>query len=301
MNKTYEAVFSPQKTKPAILDTNPEYFEDLWKQNKPWVLSNMSHTSYLSHAEVEECVKKYGANDFYFYDKNGAQAFLAIWTNMAILSFRGSQPFENFGLNKKNIGFYRRLVLKRLLNLDFNTNILRYLYNDVIADLTFKKVPIDEQQKILIHQGFLKEINKLWDTYIKNDLTEKCKDIPVWATGHSLGGAMATIAGMRYPFEEVITFGEPRVGKNIQLAFKAKNHTRYINGDDPVPKLPPELLFNYNHHGTAINICDLDGETNFQYDHSIVYYSENLCSENQRVDNQNTDNQGTENQSRVNQ
>ena len=92
---------------------------------------------------------------------------------MAILSFRGSQPFDNFGLDRKNISFYRRSVLKRLMNRDFNTTILKYLYNDVIADLTFKKVPIDDQQKVLVHRGFLKELNKLWDVFIKNDLEEK--------------------------------------------------------------------------------------------------------------------------------
>ena len=69
MNKTYEAVFSPQKTKPTILDYDPGKFENIWNINKPWVLSNMSHISYLNHSEIEECVKKYGAIDFCFYDK----------------------------------------------------------------------------------------------------------------------------------------------------------------------------------------------------------------------------------------
>lgn len=66
------------------------------------------------------------------------------------------------------------------------------------------------------------------------------------------------------------------VGIHIDNAFKANNHTRYVNDDDPVTKLPPELIFSYNHHGTPIHIADKDGETDFIYDHSIVYYSENI-------------------------
>ena len=87
---------------------------------------------------------------------------------------------------------------------------------------------------------------------------------------------MATLAGMRYPFEEVVTFGEPRVGSNIDIAFKAKSHKRYVNGNDPVTKVPPELFFGYDHHGEPVRIFDPGGRTDFRYDHSIVYYSENL-------------------------
>ena len=99
---------------------------------------------------------------------------------------------------------------------------------------------------------------------------------PLCVTGHSLGGAMATLAGMLHSFEKVTTFGEPRVGIHIDKAFKSNSHIRYINGDDPVTKLPPELFYGYEHHGNPIHIADSDEETDFRYDHSIIYYSENL-------------------------
>jgi hypothetical protein len=91
---------------------------------------------------------------------------------------------------------------------------------------------------------------------------------------------MATLAGMRYPFEAVTTFGEPRVGINIHDAFIAKNHIRYVNGNDPVPKLPPERPFGYAHHGDLKPINNHNNENSFLYDHSIIYYSENIKQQN---------------------
>lgn len=87
---------------------------------------------------------------------------------------------------------------------------------------------------------------------------------------------MATLAGMKYIFEAVITFGEPRVGRKINLAFQSKKHIRYVNGDDPVTKLPPKLFSYYKHHGEEIKVHDSNGESNVIYDHSIIYYSKNI-------------------------
>jgi len=87
---------------------------------------------------------------------------------------------------------------------------------------------------------------------------------------------MATLAGIRYRFKEVVTFGEPRVGLNIGSAFKGDGHTRIVNGDDPVTLVPPEAVFAYEHHGDLVSVRDPDGSADFRFDHSIVYYVENL-------------------------
>ena len=49
---------------------------------------------------------------------------------------------------------------------------------------------------------------------------------------------MATLAGLSHEFEEVVTFGEPRVGAGVGRHFRAGNHVRVVNGDDPVTKVP---------------------------------------------------------------
>ncbi|KAL6913788.1 hypothetical protein FSHL1_011464 [Fusarium sambucinum] len=75
----------------------------------------------------------------------------------------------------------------------------------------------------------------------------------VVATGHSLGGAVATLAGANLRVGgtpvDIYTYGSPRVG-NTQLAAFISNQAggefRVTNAKDPVPRLPP-LVFGYRH------------------------------------------------------
>jgi len=250
-------------------------FELLWNTKQSFVFSSIAHIAYFHELKVDTFMTQLGANKTFFYDIKGAQAFLSIWENKAVLSFRGTQPIEDKGKHHHKLGFFRRFRIKHFLHLPLDPLSLIYLNNDILADLKFIPTSFDGMDKVNVHTGFLGEIDKLWINILK-DINQHVKDIPIWVTGHSLGGAMATLAGMRHSFEEVITFGEPRVGFHLDKAFKSKHHTRYVNGDDPVTKLPPELLFGYDHHGDPVHINDKDGETNMVYDHSIIYYSENL-------------------------
>ena len=273
MNKSFKAVFSPQKFDPFLTVSNKNDFEHQWQTNRPWVLSNMSHTAYLDEARILQLMSTFGAKDTFFYDHKGAQAFLAIWLDKAILTFRGSQPRENHPATKpvSTLG-----KVASALQFDFDPNLFDLLSNDVLADLNFKKTSFSNKTEV--HRGFLAEINKLWESAILPDLTTHTEDIPVWITGHSLGAAMATLAGMRYSANQVVTFGEPRVGLKIAKAFRSKSHIRYVNGDDPVTKIPPRKFFDYKHHGAEKKIKDSNGKTDARYDHSIIYYSENLFS-----------------------
>ena len=274
MSKLFEAVFSPHKFEPSIIKNNMD-FEQLWKTNQDFVFSSLSHIAYFNQLKVKAFMKQLGANATYFYDVEGAQAFLSMWDDKAVLSFRGTQPIEGVGKHHRKLGFFRKLRLKYFWHLPLDPLSLIYLNNDLLADLKFIPTPFDDSDKVEVHSGFLSEINKIWSgifTQIKQDIGE----LPIYVTGHSLGGAMATLAGMRYSFEKVTTFGEPRVGIHIDKAFKSNSHTRYVNGDDPVTTLPPELFYGYSHHGNPIHISDRNGETDLKYDHSIVYYSKNL-------------------------
>ena len=103
----------------------------------------------------------------------------------------------------------------------------------------------------------------------------------LFVTGHSLGAAMAVIAGMIYSFNKIVTFGEPSVGNNLERTIEPScPHIRYVNGDDPVTKIVPESLF--KHHGKLKKIMDIEG-TDFRFDHSIINYAiilESLGKEN---------------------
>lgn len=272
MSKSFLAVLSPHKFTPAIIDDERD-FEYFWHSNKRWVFSNLSHIAYFREEKIKHFMNELGADTTYFYDHDGAQAFLSIWDDKAILSFRGTQPVEHPKHNQ--LTFFHKLIIKLFIKLPINPFSLLFLSNDILADLQFCHTPLTKIRGVSVHSGFLKEIKKLWKP-ISRDIKKLKGTRPIWVTGHSLGGAMATIAAMKYPFEGITTFGEPRVGRKIGLVFEANNHTRYVNGDDPVTKLPPKFFSYYKHHGDKKNIVDGDGKKDFIYDHSIIYYSENM-------------------------
>ena len=75
--------------------------------------------------------------------------------------------------------------------------------------------------------------------------------IPVYVTGHSKGGAMASLAAwmlsqnMGIPVAKVVTLASPKTGDPaFQSAYQAKlPQTRYENYQDIVPLLPPSPAF----------------------------------------------------------
>lgn len=104
------------------------------------------------------------------------------------------------------------------------------------------------------HQGFLQAYMEL-DQFVINEVRSHASDmdaerlcVRVW--GHSLGGAMATLAAMRLKtvegikIVEVFTFGSPRVGNEaFRKLYKDlglhDTTMRFANVFDPVPYLPP--------------------------------------------------------------
>lgn len=86
----------------------------------------------------------------------------------------------------------------------------------------------------------------------------------LWLTGHSLGGAMATLAAAwlserKIPFSGAYTFGQPRVGDDkFQVAFDTKlikRFFRFQNNNDIVTRVPARLM-GYEHVGRYIHITE---------------------------------------------
>lgn len=148
------------------------------------------------------------------YNEGGTQAFLAKMTNddgsdgMLVLSFRGTELQEKA---------------------------------DIWADLKADLTPIGGSYRV--HRGFRDAFGKV-EEEISNDLKSHQR-LPLYITGHSLGGALAILATSQLASDSLgacYTFGGPRVGES-KLADNIKTPIyRIVNAADGVPRLPPSFV-----------------------------------------------------------
>ncbi|TLS26012.1 hypothetical protein PpBr36_07491 [Pyricularia pennisetigena] len=162
----------------------------------------------------------------------------------------------------------------RSLNQDTSTNTAGYLALDPkrknivlalrgskslrnwITNLTFFWSRCDFVKDCKLHTGWATAWSQVQADVLATIAEARAQnpDYTVVVTGHSLGGAIATIAGvylrqLGYPVQ-VYTFGSPRVGNQefVQwVATQAGNvEYRLTHIDDPVPRLPP-IFLGYRH------------------------------------------------------
>lgn len=142
------------------------------------------------------------------FDKNGTQAMIISTDTFYSLVFRGTEV----------------------------TSI-----KDIKSDLNAKIIQCDSGVKI--HRGFseaFSEVHMDIQEYLNNELKA---DKPLFITGHSLGGALATVASKKLTFENGIsacyTFGSPRVGNEDWMQKIKTPIYRLVNSADPVTMMPP--------------------------------------------------------------
>lgn len=112
-----------------------------------------------------------------------------------------------------------------------------------------------------VHCGFAGAVREVW-TEVRRILGGPGRSKPLLLTGHSLGGAMATLASIRlasegYAVHAVYTFGSPRVGDRFFRASYRLPNYRFVNENDLVPHLP--FRWCYKHVGT-LRLIDSDGQ-----------------------------------------
>jgi hypothetical protein len=119
---------------------------------------------------------------------------------------------------------------------------------------------------VMVHRGFYAQLNK---NGVYQRLLAKVKRLlgehpgfSIYITGHSLGGALATLCGfmMSYELENkitVVSFASPRVGNAAwKKAFDQKSniaHYRVTNGRDVITAFP---MFKYYHVGITIRLFE---------------------------------------------
>lgn len=129
-----------------------------------------------------------------------------------------------------------------------------------------------------IHRGFNQALEDLWGGIFAfwGSLPQDCKDLPLYLGGHSLGGAMATIAIVRFfesgiPVTQCYTFGQPKIGDSpfatsFNNLYQNKLY-RFHNDSDIVPLLP-SFLFGYVDCGANLY---LNNKGELHYDRNVSF------------------------------
>jgi triacylglycerol lipase len=112
---------------------------------------------------------------------------------------------------------------------------------------------------VQVHDGFWTALDSVYKGVAAETAKQGgFKQKKVFVTGHSLGGALATLCALRlqkdnYGSPAVYTFASPRVGNDkFQAAFRL-THRRWVNQNDLVTQMPPEI-FGYRPVGTFDHI-----------------------------------------------
>jgi hypothetical protein len=152
-----------------------------------------------------------------------------------------------------------------------------------------------------VHQGFYDKFNKSEDLIMSclQNIADKTnlaiKDLDITIAGHSLGGALSQILGLKLKSSinpekiKIITFGAPRVFDNEMAQYYndilGKNTLRVVQHRlDIIPAVPTGLM-NYKHAGLQLRLnCDLTKTVPHKIDSYFLSLQEltdaNFISEN---------------------
>ncbi|MDL5050292.1 lipase family protein [Oscillatoria amoena NRMC-F 0135] len=202
-----------------------------YRTDNALICALLSALSYKREAIIRTTLRDNGFRHVHYFthEKVDTQCLIASKDKTLFAVFRGTQVFE----------------MK-----DWNTN---------------RKVLMVGGPLGKIHRGFLLALTSVWAEVSDciDTLLKKHPDKSLWLTGHSLGGALATIAcayriDENLPIGGVYTFGQPRVGdgsfsRNLNRTIQDR-FFRVANHRDIVTRLPPRV-FGYDHAG---QICYFD-------------------------------------------
>jgi len=177
-----------------------------------WIMAQCAELAYMDFKgkELARLLKKGGLRLIKTFSETeerrqvDTQAFLALHQRYAVLSFRGTEIKQ---------------------------------WKDIETDLN---IPFYKDKGGEVHRGFYEAYAVVAKEII---LALKKIRVPLYVTGHSLGGALATVAAMNLPDQDQIaacyTFGSPRVGNDEFVeAFYSVPVYRIVDSSDIVPHVP---------------------------------------------------------------
>jgi triacylglycerol lipase len=228
---SFNLVFKPQS------DTDHRHFEGaldapfdpmaVFSRVNAWWLAEASLLSYWDTSEAQQQFNDAAALDSVPIGDGGTQGYVAWRQGFTLVAFRGTEADS---------------------------------IRDMITDARFALVQWDKLDE-RVHDGFRDGLDRVWCQLLA--AIEPLADRPIWFTGHSLGGALATLAADRFVRERahnglgdlggVYTFGSPLVGdRRFVDGFNnrvADRSFRFVNDQDAVTRVPPPLI-GYRHVNT---------------------------------------------------
>ncbi|MBI9107555.1 MAG: lipase family protein [Spirochaetales bacterium] len=202
-----------------------------------WWMAECSFLAYAHPGFARLAYRIAGFADFRFFGGKSTECMVAWNKTCVIVSFRGTE-----------IG---------------SVSTLR----EIFTDLDTASVPFPKGGRV--HRGFLNALNEIWEG--ENGLLKFLDDLlslnpkrPLWFTGHSLGGALASLAFTYIPTAAgLYVFGSPRLGDpDFVKLCRNRQVWRVENAKDPIVLIPPDvpkLKLNYQHLGTLVYLDD-EGE-----------------------------------------
>ena len=199
---------------------NQGSIEELKPLARALLFAELSMISYHSEQLVNLYANQLNFEKVIFYEKDGSQAYSFINETDHVIACRGTEPNE---------------------------------WNDLKADIDATAALAETVGRV--HRGFKQEVDDIWPV-IEESMKNNRKNL--WFTGHSLGGAMATICASRCLLshiysvpEQIQTFGSPRVGNMTYINHTKVDYMRWVNNNDIVTRVPP-VWTGYRHAGTKM-------------------------------------------------
>ena len=207
---------SPEPIQLLVPPVNRAAYSD----RSAWIMARCSQLAYVQFEKGEEQKLRDSLNELRLdlsttFNDEGTQAFLARNSRYAVLAFRGTEKDMQDIRADINIRFYQ------------------------------------DKSGARISTGF-RQAYALVEKRVTDAIAKIDHELPLYVTGHSLGGALAAIASARIrPSDRVAacyTFGCPRVGDTefAEQLWKVPVY-RLVHASDIVPRLP--FAFGYCHAG----------------------------------------------------
>ncbi|MET9319479.1 lipase family protein [Streptomyces sp. NPDC003038] len=207
-----------------------------------YCLAQVADVAYKAEPVIEEKAREWGFDRVRHHHTRftppfplqDTQAFTMASDHMIITAFRGTEPAQ---------------------------------IRDWLSDATTPPWP-GPGKTGYIHYGFGEALESVYPE-VKDTIAEfRTNGQSVWLTGHSLGGALAMLAGARLHLEDpkltadgIYTFGQPRTCDRLLAAAcnkgLAKRIHRFVNNNDIVPQLPPEPAYT---HVDTLRYIDASGK-----------------------------------------